>query len=307
MPKRKAKEARKANGPLPPGDGPSLDEFEHSDSPIEWKERLDGDRKGGQAFVYRVTIASHDYALKIFKFTDPRSDPLYPNSPLEDLPLKEALKYTDPFYAECRAYGRIRDGRVVKNSRSRRAQLHAAVRCYGYLLLRDNDADEFNKLGHDLETNVLDPKLRKALGGDTRIRAIVKHFDDGPREINKGNIRQAWAGIRLMNHSLKIYNMHIGSDNFIGHRLVDFSTSWTEPHEILRYLDDADPESGRKIRSADAEDFDYMIRAERIQTRLQVLPTSRHQLRSKGKVPEERRELRKRRRKGTILRSPSSS
>lgn len=55
-----------STGKLPPGDGPSLREFKYAGAPIEWIERLDDDgREDNQAFVYRVKIASEEYALKV--------------------------------------------------------------------------------------------------------------------------------------------------------------------------------------------------------------------------------------------------
>ncbi|KAI0538387.1 hypothetical protein GGR58DRAFT_501221 [Xylaria digitata] len=153
--------------------------------------------------------------------------------------------------------------------------------------------------GHDLEPDLIDSEVREALEGDTRVRAIVKHLDEGPKSLHSGNIGRAWTSVRLLNNSLKIYNMDIKADNFIGFRLVDFGSSWTEPHEILRYLDKEGKDIANHKRGRDAQNFEDMIEEEQIQTRLRVVPMSRYQLRSKGEAPWAGRPLPKRRRRNT--------
>jgi hypothetical protein len=54
--------------PLPHCDGPKLHAFKQQDAPIEWLERLDGERasqSGAQACVFKVRIESQLYALKV--------------------------------------------------------------------------------------------------------------------------------------------------------------------------------------------------------------------------------------------------
>jgi hypothetical protein len=213
------------------------------------------------------------------------------------LPLDEALYYTDPFYAECRAYGKIQEGFT-----SRRVLQHTAVKCYGYLLLRLDYSDELwlRNAGTSLDTQLLDDELRQALGGDTRVRAIVKHLEANPKKLDARNIRRALRSVYLLNDTLKIYNMDIKADNFIGYRLVDFGSSWTEPHALLEYLERENTEMARDKRLKDKGNFDDMIEENEIPTRLQVLPTSRHQLRSMGESESTIGELPKRRRRPLV-------
>ena len=79
--------------------------------------------------------------------------------------------------------------------------------------------------------------------------------------------------------------MDIKAGNFIGHRLVDFGSSWTEPHELLRYLDKKGKIIAGHKRGADTQNFEDMIEEEQIPTRLRVVPMSKHQLRSRGNAP----------------------
>ncbi|KAI1418993.1 kinetochore Sim4 complex subunit FTA2-domain-containing protein [Xylaria sp. FL1777] len=281
------------NAPLPPGGGPQLNPF-HMDSgaPIKWVKRLDTDREGNEGYVFQVAIESKEYALKVFKFSHPRLDRYYRDLSLKQtFPLQEAIWYTDPFYAECRAYGRIQEG-----LESRLVTEQTAVKCYGYLLLNKQDAHWLKKEGIDLDHELLDHELREALGGDTRVRAIVKQLEKSPVGVHAGNIRRAWRSVCLLNNSLKIYNMDIKADNFIGYRLVDFGSSWTEPHKFLEFLEEARPKMAKANRLKDKVNFEDMIEEEEIPTRLRVLGGSKHQLRSKGKPEWADRELPKRRR-----------
>ncbi|KAI0117889.1 kinetochore Sim4 complex subunit FTA2-domain-containing protein [Nemania sp. FL0031] len=280
--------------PLPPGGGPHLHQFQDAGAAIKWLKRLDTDRKGNQAFVFHVSIASKEYALKVFKFNHPNLNRYYRDMRMENikLPLKEAIWYTDPFYAECRAYGRIEEA-----LKSGLVTEHIAVKCYGYLLLNKRDARWLEEQGIDLDHQLLDPELREALSGDTRIRAIVKQFGKGPGHVHAGNIRRAWRSVYFLNNYLKIYNMDIKADNFIGYRLVDFGSSWTEPHKLLDYLGGIREDLAKANRYRDTVNFQDMIEEEGIPTRLRVMAKSKHQLRSKGAPEWADRELPKRRRK----------
>ncbi|GAP87996.1 hypothetical protein SAMD00023353_3200350 [Rosellinia necatrix] len=294
MPKTQSLPSGADNLPLPPGGGPQLNPFDKgSGATIKWIRRLDtDDREGNEGFVFQVVIESKEYALKVFKFSHPRLNRFYRDLNLKKpLPLREAMWYTDPFYAECRAYGRIQEG-----FDSRLVTEQIAIKCYGYLLLDDNNVRWLEKEGIDLDHQLLDHELRKALGGDTRVRAIVKQFEKNPARIHAGNIRRAWRSVYLLNNSLKIHNMDIKADNFIGHKLVDFGSSWTEPHKLLDYLGGVKETIAESYRLKDAVNFEEMIEGEEIPTRLQVRAISEHQLRSKGKPEWAGRELPKRRR-----------
>ncbi|KAF2971659.1 hypothetical protein GQX73_g1889 [Xylaria multiplex] len=285
-------------GPLPPGDGPNLRQFSLPGAPIQWIKKLG---EGDQAFVYKVRIWSQDYALKVFKFSNPKDNRFYWRTGLKDeLPMKKAIIYTDPFYAECRAYGRIQDGRFDKESKLPCIRQQVAVKCYGYLLLGRQDERWLISQGHDLRSDLIDSEVREALGGDTRVRAIVKHVHEGPKSLHAGNIRRAWANVRLLNNSLKIYNMDIKANNFIGFRLVDFGSSWTEPHAILQYLEDKEGGVPAKyVTGNDKRHFDDMIAKEQIPTRLKATHRPRYQLRSQGEAPWAGQALPERRRANT--------
>ncbi|KAI1126145.1 kinetochore Sim4 complex subunit FTA2-domain-containing protein [Nemania abortiva] len=255
--------------PLPPCRGPKLHAFEHQNAPIEWVSRLDGDRDddGIEGYVFEVKIKSKTYALKVFKFIDPFETEYYWGPILGDsCPLEKVLSYTDPFYAECRAFGRIQqaydEGKVHRNQ-------ILAVKCHGYLFLSDEDLLELEERGYNFETGVLDDEdLRRAFGSGGRVRAIVKDLEVDNKGLNSGNIRKAFERVRALNQ-LKIYNRDVRAANIMNCRLVDFGSSWTEPHEILS-ASSQQTILGEKL--AYMLEFDQMIADENIKTRFKALP-----------------------------------
>ncbi|KAI3320666.1 hypothetical protein HD806DRAFT_547202 [Xylariaceae sp. AK1471] len=101
----------------------------------------------------------------------------------------------------------------------------------------------------------------------------------------------------LLNDSLRVYNMDIKADNIIGYRLVGFGSSWTKPHALLKYLEEEYKKMERTKKLRDKGNFDDIIQEGQIPSRLQVLPSSRHQLRCRREPKSANKELPKRRRR----------
>ncbi|KAI1176977.1 kinetochore Sim4 complex subunit FTA2-domain-containing protein [Nemania sp. FL0916] len=258
---------------LPPCAGPKLHPFEPQNASIKWGQRLDkpSDNKN-HGYVFEVEIASRPYAIKVFKFYHPASEKHYWEGYLGDsYPLEDVIFYTDPFYAECRAYGKINDAIEAKELR-----VDIATRCHGYIYLSKKDAMRLEKdSGIDLCTNIIDDDLLRALGGETRVRAIVKDLETADVGVNDDNVGRASRSVNLLN-SLKIYNRGICAENFIDGRIVDFGSSWTEPHVIL---DSADADEANEQRLGDRAKFNDMIEKEGIEKDLKTSAASRHVLR----------------------------
>lgn len=230
-------------------------------------------------YVFEVKIRSRPYALKVvsnaqlcgiwqtprsdlyvqFKFFHPHSTMYYWGVYLgASTRLKKVIYYTDPFFAECRAYGRIEDA-----SKRLGVKDQLAVKCHGYIYLGDEDKEKLQKMGLDLGTDVLDEKLKRALDGGGRVRAIVKDLALSHTSVNSRNVRAALERVRKLNE-LQIYNRDIRAENFVGGKLVDFGSSWTEPHVILNALE---PDEAEDSRLEDLVMFDDMIEEEDIKTR----------------------------------------
>lgn len=73
-------------------------------------------------------------------------------------------------------------------------------------------------------------------------------------------LRTILARIKALNKH-KIYNRDIRLENFRDGKIVDFGTSWTEPHALLNALDE---EAANGFRLADKVQFDRMVKNEEI-------------------------------------------
>ncbi|KAI3338388.1 kinetochore Sim4 complex subunit FTA2-domain-containing protein [Ustulina deusta] len=252
---------------LPPCPGPKLHAFQHQDAKIHWGRRVDDDRSndGTEGFVFSVTINSKIYVLKVLKFFDPEDTQSFWEAHLGDsYPPEKIIFYTDPFYAECRAFGRIQQAYDNQEIHHRRV---LAVKCHGYMFLKKNDQLALEKKGCYFGADLLDDKILRASGGNGRVRVIVKDLEPDVG-LNARKIRKAFERVYALNQ-LKIYNRDVRAANFVNCRLVDFGLSWTQPHEILEAL--AKDES-RDEKLGDRVMFNDMIAVEGIKTRLNVLP-----------------------------------
>lgn len=90
--------------------------------------------------------------------------------------------------------------------------------------------------GYDLQTDVLDDKIRRVVGGGGRPRALVKYFEVSGKLLSQQSNQQTRNSFRriLLLNRLKIYNQGVWAENFRNGWLVDFGKSWTEPHDMLK-------------------------------------------------------------------------
>ncbi|KAI0428308.1 kinetochore Sim4 complex subunit FTA2-domain-containing protein [Xylaria sp. FL1042] len=131
-----------------------------------------------------------------------------------DIIVRERL---DPFFAECRAFGRlVKDGKDDG----------LAVRCYGCVLSEEAE--------HRIEEGFgIRDWNRPTEDNKEPLRAIVKDYIryvsfDKPK--THATMRRNLEQLNRMG----IYNMDIRRENYIGGRLFDFSTATMTPHLIFR-------------------------------------------------------------------------
>lgn len=81
--------------------------------------------------------------------------------------------------------------------------------------------------GYDLQTDVLDDKIRRVVGGCGRPRALVKDFEVSGKPLSQQSNQQIWNSFRriLLLNKLKIYNQDVWAKNFRNGWLVDFGKS----------------------------------------------------------------------------------
>lgn len=189
----------------------------------------------------------------------------------DDTSLNTAAYYTDPFYAECRAYGRINEA-VQK----RKMKEDITVPCHGFLFLGERDEKILNDRKVDLELAKVDLAYQRQTAGGCRPRAIVKDIASANAGVGEKNLSKILRGIWALNR-LRIYNMDIRLDNYRDGRIVDFGSSWTEPHALLDALGDTAAEDSKL---ADRVMFDQMVRDEGIPNPKGVFAMHHMELRS---------------------------
>jgi len=191
-----------------------------------------------------------------FKFHDPMSDDYF-WEPLvgEDISLQTVSYYTDPFYAECRAYGRIQE--AIKKGY---LKSDIVVPCHGFFFLQERDEKVLRGRNIDLEADQVDPEYQRSSPGGYRPRAIVKDLASADPGVNQDNLYQILRDIVRLN-SQRVFNMDIRLDNYRDGKLVDFGSSWTEPHILLDALDE---EAADESRLADRTKFSQMVEDEKI-------------------------------------------
>ncbi len=129
----------------------------------------------------------------------------------------------DPFFNECRAYGRL----IEKNINGT-----VAVRCYGYLMIPANREDELRERFGVTSWNRPDEEYLEPASRRQPFRAIVKDLVTEDVPFTAKTAKKMLLDLRRM-RSFEVYNMDIQARNYKGGRLVDFSVAMTTPHYLF--------------------------------------------------------------------------
>ncbi|CAK7231228.1 hypothetical protein SCUCBS95973_007840 [Sporothrix curviconia] len=217
--------------PLPMIEGPKLKPFDFGGpQEIEFLEFISG---GVHSHVLRVRIHGQEYALKVFRYVCSESwyGMRFCYNP--DTDYKEELAafapYSEPFYAECRAFGRLQEtGRT-----------DLAIDCFGYVLL--NEASEralhdLKVLEFDGDNNYCADDCRNLFAGlsgrPPPLRGILKTLgrpNDHREKLSTVTARRLLDDIMQM-QQLGIINLDVRHWQCIDGKHADFSTAMTTPH-----------------------------------------------------------------------------
>ena len=182
---------------------------------LRWQERQ-------PLILFQGTEADLWYSAWQFNFFDPFTT-------AEDLveigvSLEKYIAHTDPFYAECRAYGCIEDNK--QNGK-------IAVRCYGFMAVSAKQEDILAAPPYQTDTtewNRPEEEYDWPVARRQPFRAIVKEL------VRSRSRFHAVAQMRkdlLTLRDMGIYVQDISAENYVNGKLVDFSRSWTNPHLML--------------------------------------------------------------------------
>ncbi|KAI1167140.1 kinetochore Sim4 complex subunit FTA2-domain-containing protein [Nemania serpens] len=253
-------------GPLPECPGPKLGPFDfQGPQNIEFLEKAG---EGLHAIVFKVRILGQIYALKVFRWLydfqwEGYGDFINRKNPEG---LSTLYNYTEPFNAECRAFGRLMETGCEE----------LAIPCFGYVLL-DEDHEralmtKFNFTnwtfnGSEEESGSVEIDEQRLLypdknGRSPPLRCIVKAFGQNI-EGWEGHVFSQKVASRLFRSIIKlqklgIINIDFATRQIIDGRLSDFSTAITFPHfmtnpELNPYL------SSAMIKAVEMDTFAHCI------------------------------------------------
>jgi len=131
--------------------------------------------------------------------------------------------HMDPFFNECRAYGRL----IEKNVNGK-----VAVHCYGYLMIPANREDELRNRFGVTTWNRPHEEYSKPASERQPFRAIVKDLVTEDVPLTAKTAKKMLRDLRRMRR-FEVYNMDIQARNYKGGRLVDFSVAMTTPHYLF--------------------------------------------------------------------------
>ncbi|KAF2234844.1 hypothetical protein EV356DRAFT_576299 [Viridothelium virens] len=255
MPRRKGTVIHK----LPRCDEPRLEQFPY-DHKIEFRKLLGQDREqggviAGHGYVFSVLIDSKPFALKMFKFYD-TSDGRDPLTDDENRQVSDEIveAHCDSFYAECRAYGRIKE---------KKCKRLLAVPCYGFLHVAAEEEERLYELFQVEDWNRQPDEHRQKPSDRSPFRALVKQLveDDPPL-----NPRRMLAELRQLK-KIGVHPMDVCMRNYKGGYLVDFSIAWTMPYFMTRFLSQRQLDS--RLRR-DLIDFDDLVKESGVRTKVRA-------------------------------------
>ena len=167
----------------------------------------------------------------------------------------------DPFYAECRAYGAIinkkRNGKV-------------AAFCHGHISLPATYESQLAKEFKIDDWQRPDEEYSLPIAKRKPFRAIVKELVTDSTPFTGKMIKQMLKDLMDL-RNMYVYVRDVRADNYLGGKLVDFSSSWTAPHVLVStYVRDEDVIE-LDLRW-DLEQFDDMVKDAGIKTSLRAAP-----------------------------------
>ncbi|KAJ4260889.1 hypothetical protein NW757_001277 [Fusarium falciforme] len=225
--------------PLPEGDGPTLEPFNHDllADDVEFLEFLG--HHGIHGAIVKTRIRGHLYAIKFFTETE-LAEPEYDAEDYETIPMEKQHEFEShfiPFYQECRAFGRLKE---VNRE-------HLAVKVYGYVSLKVDQALEL-KMRNALwklprHVKIFPRTARSILITSSEIKGIVKDWVEpakyeGESDIPSHRIDNILSVSHFPRMLEELHEIHrcgivirdMSISQYVNGILVDFSMAWAMPH-----------------------------------------------------------------------------
>ena len=184
----------------------------------------------------------------------------------------------DPFFNECRAFGRIIEAGL--NGK-------IAVECHGYLAISPKLEGELQKKFNVSKWRRPEHEYKEPFSKRQPFRAIVKALlPTGNPPIHSKNVRKALRDLKKMN-KLGVYSLDIQVRNYVCGVLVDLGLAIAEEHYLF-YI--SPPWRVRLYQKEDLEHFDGMVEELGINTWERALPNEAYlsKLRSGKELKKDR-------------------
>ena len=178
-----------------------------------------------------------------------------------NIPEQMIVDHMDPFYAECRAYGRMEE---------RECNGVVAVRCHGFTSVPADREREISEAFDIMDWNRPSDEYDRSISERQPLRAIVKDLRREEICFTKTMVRRMKADLFKLRKIL-VFVRDIRSDNYLGGKLLDFSVAWTEPHLMLST--DVQSQAAIDIEvTSELHEFDEMVREEGINSKVRAVP-----------------------------------
>lgn len=142
---------------------------------------------------------------------------------LEKIPIETIRLQTDPFYNECRAYGRLIECDV--NGK-------VAVRCHGHIAIPAAREEELNRRFEVYAWDRPEDDSELSVSKRQPFRAIVKDLIEDDRPLNEKKLIRMRKDLLKM-HKFGVYPQDVQERNYGGGLLLDFSIAITKPHWVF--------------------------------------------------------------------------
>ncbi|CAD6583699.1 MAG: hypothetical protein ASARMPRED_001480 [Alectoria sarmentosa] len=211
---------------LPQCRGPKLSPFSKTKFDVQFIRLLSDNEREGHSHVFEVIINGSHYALKVFKFYDVRVATVgMSEEEIRNISIKTIRFQTDPFYNECRAYGRLIEYGV--NGK-------VAVRCHGHMAILAAREEELAQRFEVHTWNRPEDDSRLTMSKRQPFRAIVKDLIQNHPPLNEkllGRMRKNLLKMR----KLGVHPQDVRLRNYGGGLLLDFSIAITKPHWVFEW------------------------------------------------------------------------
>ncbi|KAK3169301.1 hypothetical protein OEA41_008684 [Lepraria neglecta] len=212
------------NKPLPQCEGPKLRPFDTPKPAVTFRRLLSDKDSEGHTHVFEAAIESAAYALKMFKFCDFKEQRAGLVGKENDLVTDDLLQaHSDPFYNECRAYGRLQD----KNLNGK-----VAVLCHGYITLPASVKEQLKRKFHISDWDRPGDEYSKPVSQRQPFRAIIKDLIQEDTPLTGKAADKILRDLKKMQRC-GIYPGDIRSRNYKAGLLVDLSIARTEPYYLF--------------------------------------------------------------------------